>query len=67
MFESGEFMTLLLGAWFERNTSQLCTLNQDTGQEIISWDKSTVEKALDSVLICSEDLNSNFLTRKAQN
>ncbi len=48
-------MKLLLDAWFERNNGQLRIIDQYSGQEVIAWDKATVQKALDSGLICSED------------
>jgi len=53
-------MKLLLDAWFERNNPQLRILDQATGQEVISWDKSAVKKALDSGLICSEDFKQQL-------
>lgn len=57
-------MKLLLDAWFERNNPQLRILDQNTGQEVISWDKSAVEKALDSGLICSEDFKQQLSERE---
>lgn len=48
-------MKLLLDAWFEKNNAQLRILDQLSGQELIAWDNSTVQHALDSGLICCED------------
>jgi hypothetical protein len=53
-------MNLLLDAWFERSNPMLRVLDQNTGQEVISWDKDTVDNALDTGLICSEDFKQQL-------
>lgn len=60
-------MLLLLDTRFERNNSQLRILDQDTRLEIISWDKSTIEKALDSGLICPEDFKQPLSDKECIN
>jgi len=53
-------MKLLLDVWFERSNAPLRMLDQSNGQEIIAWDKVTVQKALDTGLICSEDFKQQL-------
>jgi len=53
-------MKLLLDVWFERSNQMLRILDQKTGQVVISWDQAAVEKALDTGLICSEDLKQQL-------
>ncbi len=53
-------MKLLLDAWFERDNRQLRIIDQSSGKEVIAWDDATLQKALDSGLICSEDFKQQL-------